>query len=131
MSLPFETLTVNRFKAGHAGASHTVFVNQLIRTFGDSKSSLASLSRIMESWLVYGRCPSNFLKIERLTEDDVRTQTNLSIPYWGEVDDSPFRRQVDLEESDHGRAAQPSASGSANCSFEASLDVSTSIPTIY
>ncbi|KAM3454896.1 hypothetical protein MY3296_002678 [Beauveria thailandica] len=60
------------FKAGHAGVSHTTFVNQLIRTFGDSKTSLASLSRIMESWLVDGRCPSDTLRIERLTEDDSR-----------------------------------------------------------
>lgn len=99
------------------GVTHTTFVRHLIRTFGDSKSNLASLSRLMESWLVDGRCPSNTLRIERLTEDEVRAQRNLSLPYWGEVDDSPLPRRVPLQESNQDRSTQQYASESASYAF--------------
>lgn len=78
-----------RFKAKRAGDTDTPFVRHLINTFGGSKDQLSFLSAVMESWVRTGVPPDWPLKIEDLTESEVKSQINTSLEYWGQFTNLP------------------------------------------
>ncbi len=72
------------FKAKRAGQMETASVKYLINNFENSKAKLSSLSNVMENWVKLFLPPYPELKIQRLSETEVRTQSNLSLEYWGQ-----------------------------------------------
>lgn len=62
----------------------TACVNYLINNFVSSKAKLASLSDVMEKWVKLFLPPYPELKIQHLSETEVRAQSNLSLEYWGQ-----------------------------------------------
>ncbi|KAK3177859.1 hypothetical protein K4F52_009411 [Lecanicillium sp. MT-2017a] len=74
----------NAFKTKRAGQMETAFVEYLINNFESSKAKLSSLSNVMENWVKLFLPPYPDLRIQHLSETEVRTQSNLSLEYWGQ-----------------------------------------------
>ncbi len=93
------------FKAKRAGQMETAFVEYLINNFESSKAKLSSLSNVMENWVKLFLPPYPDLKIQHLSETEVRTQSNLSLEYWGQPAISPVGGATDG--SDYASDAVP------------------------